>query len=153
MKHITLAALLLAAMLPVQAAVYACKDASGRTTYTQDPRGKNCQTSDLGRPSVYSSVKPSSDSTTYTPRQTAYEGAQPAHEGSPASGGQTIAGGINNEQIAAAQQRLQNAKQALEEGRKVRYGNERNYAKYLERISGLENAVKQAETELNNLSK
>ena len=45
MKHITLAALLLAAMLPVQAAVYACKDASGRTTYTQDPRGKNCQTS------------------------------------------------------------------------------------------------------------
>jgi len=100
MKHITLAALLLAAMLPAQAAVYACKDASGRTTYTQDPRGKNCQTSDLGRPSVYSSVKPSSDSTTYTPRQTAYEGSSP-------SGGQTVAGGINNEQIAAAQQRLQ----------------------------------------------
>ena len=70
-----------------------------------------------------------------------------------ASGGQTVAGGTNNEQITAAQQRLQNAKQALEEGRKVRYGNERNYAKYLERISGLENAVKQAETELNNLSK
>ena len=136
MKHITLAALMLAAMLPAQAAVYACKDASGRTTYTQDPRGKNCQTSDLGRPSVYSSVKPSSDSTTYTPRQTAYEGSS-------ASG----------EQITAAQQRLQNAKQALEEGRKVRYGNERNYAKYLERISGLENAVKQAETELNNLRK
>ena len=135
MKHITLAALLLAAMLPAQAAVYACKDASGRTTYTQDPRGKNCQTSDLGRPSVYSSVKPSSDSTTS------------------ASGGQTVAGGTSNEQVAAAQQRLQNAKQALEEGRKVRYGNERNYAKYLERISGLENAVKQAETELNNLSK
>ena len=146
MKHITLAALLLAAMLPAQAAVYACKDASGRTTYTQDPRGKNCQTSDLGRPSVYSSVKPSSDSTAYTPRQTAYEGSS-------ASGGQTVAGGTNNEQITAAQQRLQNAKQALEEGRKVRYGNERNYAKYLERISGLENAVKQAETELNNLSK
>ena len=62
-------------------------------------------------------------------------------------------GGTNNEQITAAQQRLQNAKQALEEGRKVRYGNERNYAKYLERISGLENAVKQAETELNNLRK
>ena len=142
MKHITLAALLLAAMLPAQAAVYACKDASGRTTYTQDP----CQTSDLGRPSVYSSVKPSSDSTTYTPRQTAYEGSS-------ASGGQTVAGSIDNEQIAAAQQRLQNAKRALEEGRKVRYGNERNYAKYLERISGLENAVKQAETELNNLSK
>lgn len=113
MKHITLAALLLAAMLPAQAAVYACKDASGRTTYTQDPRGKNCQTSDLGRPSVYSSVKPSSDGTTYTPRQTAYEGSS-------ASGEQTVAGGINNEQITAAQQRLQNAKQALEEGRKVR---------------------------------
>ena len=142
MKHITLAALLLTAMLPAQAAVYACKDASGRTTYTQDPRGKNCQTSDLGRPSVYSSVKPSSDGTTYTPRQTAYEGSSAS-----------VAGGINNEQITAAQQRLQNAKQALEEGRKVRYGNERNYAKYLERISGLENAVKQAETELNNLNK
>jgi hypothetical protein len=147
MKHITLATLLLAAILPAQAAVYTCKDASGRTTYTQDPRGKNCQTSDLGRPSVYSSVKPSSDGTTYTPRQTAYEGSS-------ALGEQTVvAGGINNEQITAAQQRLQNAKQALEEGRKVRYGNERNYAKYLERISGLENAVKQAETELNNLSK
>ena len=37
------------------------------------------------------------------------------------------------------------AKKNLEEGKKVRYGNERNYARYLERINGLEKAVRSAQ--------
>ncbi|WP_390893094.1 hypothetical protein [Neisseria bacilliformis] len=39
----------------------------------------------------------------------------------------------------------------MEEGKKIRYGNERNYAKYQARIADLENAVKQAEADLAKL--
>jgi len=35
----------------------------------------------------------------------------------------------------------------------VRYGNERNYARYLERIGKLEEEVNKAQQEVNNLNK
>ena len=44
-----------------------------------------------------------------------------------------------------AKRALNTAKKNLEEGKKVRYGNERNYARYLERINGLEKAVRSAQ--------
>ena len=37
----------------------------------------------------------------------------------------------------------------MEEGKQVRYGNERNYARYQERIKGLENQVKAAQERVN----
>ena len=61
------------------------------------------------------------------------------------------AAAADNSQIQAAQQRLNEARRALDEGRQVRYGNERNYAKYLERIAGLEAAVQQSEQALQQL--
>ena len=56
-------------------------------------------------------------------------------------------------QHQAANERLRQAQQNLEEGRKVRYGNERNYARYLERIGKLEEEVNKAQQEVNNLNK
>ena len=130
MKTKYAAALLLAAALPACAAsVYTCTDSKGRTTYTSTPApGANCAKSDLGRPSTYSSLPP--ERTVYFPP------AAPAVSEQPQSGD---TGG------SEAQQRLVEARKALEEGKKIRYGNERNYAKYLERIGKLEEAVKQAE--------
>ena len=80
------------------------------------------------------------------PRQTAYEGSS-------ASGGQTVAGGTSNEQVAAAQQRP--AKRQTGLGRRPESALRQRTQ--LRQISGTDfrfgNAVKQAETELNNLSK
>ena len=133
MKNILLASILLAASVSAHSAVYTCKDASGRTVYTQDPRG-NCEKSDLGRPSVYSSLP------------------VPAVSVSSAAAVQTDTSAVGNHSAgngqAEARRRVAAAKKALEEGKKVRYGNERNYAKYLERIAKLEADVKEAEAAL-----
>ena len=52
---------------------------------------------------------------------------------------------VNPTDVGAAKRALDTAKKNLEEGKKVRYGNERNYARYLERINGLEKAVRSAQ--------
>ena len=132
--------------LPATAAVYSCKDASGRIVYTQTPNGSGCEKNELGAPAIYTSVKPAATAYTYAaaPENSAYEG-QTAPSASTANP-------VDDQRLAAARSRLQEAQKALEEGRKVRYGNERNYAKYLERIAGLEKSVKDAEKQLNDLS-
>ena len=149
MKTKYAAALLLAAAPPACAAsVYTCTDSKGRTTYTSTPApGANCAKSDLGRPAIYSSLPPSPSS--YQSAQT-YE-KQPSEQPSVATLGASQQSTASQEQIAAARRRLSDAKKALEEGKKIRYGNERNYAKYQARIADLENAVKQAEADLAKL--
>ena len=134
MKNILLASVLLAASVSAHSAVYTCKDASGHTVYTQDPRGSNCHKSDLGSPSVYSALPAPAFSVSSA---AATQNNAPATDSRPGDNGQ-----------AEARQRVAAAKKALEEGKKVRYGNERNYAKYLERIAKMEADVKEAEEAL-----
>ena len=47
--------------------------------------------------------------------------------------------------LSSAQNELAQAQKNLEEGKQVRYGNERNYARYQKRIKDLENQVKAIE--------
>ncbi|QEY24521.1 lipoic acid synthetase [Neisseria animalis] len=114
------------------APVFECTDKSGRKLYTQEG-GAHCVVSKLGRPSVYPSAV------------------------APVRGGKVQADMAEQEQAAAmpsakietAQHELAQARSELEAGKQVRYGNERNYAKYLERIADLEGRVKAAEEKLN----
>ncbi len=57
----------------------------------------------------------------------------------------------NSAAIAQAEAEYQNALKALEEGKAVRYGNEKNYVRYQERIQQLQNAVDAAQQKLNQL--
>lgn len=136
MNKLVLGTLLLAlSPAALAAAVFECTDASGRTVYTQSG-GQNCKRNDLGRPSVYSSSLPS-----------AYSGSTGA-----AAAPATETQALPNPEEEAARSGLEQAKKNLEEGKKVRYGNERNYARYLERIQGLENQVKAAQEKVNAAS-
>ncbi|MDO1509142.1 MULTISPECIES: DUF4124 domain-containing protein [unclassified Neisseria] len=126
--------LLLIAAFPASAAsVYECVDKNGQRIYTQNP-GSSCNKTDLGRPAVYTSVpativptRPSSD----TPEKNTDHAL--------------------SAEIRAAQKLLDQAKKNLVEGKQVRYGNERNYVKYQERIQGLEKAVSEAQKKLDGL--
>lgn len=131
MKIIVLAAAaLLVGHLAQAATIYECTDASGRKVYTQDG-GRNCMATRLGTSGRYSSAAP----VTYQTASSAPNAAKTPSHASAAD-------------IDAARQALSRAQTALEEGKKVRLGNERNYTKYLERINGLENNVKAAEQKL-----
>ena len=131
MNKLWISTLLLALTTAVSAApIFECTDSAGRKVYTQ-AGGKNCKASNIGKPSVYTSVPVSTPATPLSPSITehAYDAVA---RGYPA-------------EVDAAKRALDTAKKNLEEGKKVRYGNERNYARYLDRINGLEKAVRSAQ--------
>ncbi|STZ76280.1 DUF4124 domain-containing protein [Bergeriella denitrificans] len=128
MNKIPLTLLLCVCCSSAQAApVFECTDRAGRTLYTQEG-GSRCTPARLGRQTVYSSALPAAPAK-----------AEAAVETAP-----------NNQadDTATARNAVERARAALEAGRQVRYGNERNYAKYLERIGGLEQQLKDAEAAL-----
>ena len=128
-KTVLLALAFLASTAAQAATIYECTDRSGRKVYSQDG-GKNCKASNIGRPSVYTSAP-------------IYQTAAPVAISESTPQANTSA------DLEAAQRELQQAQHALEEGKKVRLGNERNYAKYLEHVQGLENKVEVAKEKVN----
>lgn len=133
MKYFLISSLLAALAVPVSAAdIYTCTDRRGNKIYTQDADSPGCRKADVGRPSVYSSLPAK-------PVAAAPQAGQAASD----SGGE--------EAYAAARQRVADAQKALEEGKKIRYGNERNYARYLNRIAGLEAEVQKAQDDLDKV--
>lgn len=124
--------------LPASAAAYECTDRNGRKTYTSTPQ-PNCRRAELGRISIYTPPPAAS-----APQHSA---SAPPYSFPTTETKETAAVPLAAE-IQAAEQRLVQARKQLEEGRQVRYGSERNYARYLERIKGLENAVSEAERQL-----
>ena len=138
------AAALLAVSFPALAApIYSCTDRNGNTVYTQDPKSGNCNKTSLGSPSTYSS-EPAPVATTSSSAAAPQADTNTAPVADKAS--------TSPEELAAAQQKLQEAQRALDEGKQVRYGNERNYTKYLDRINGLEKDVKAAQDALRQLN-
>lgn len=118
----------------IAAPVYQCIDARGQRSYSQTA-GKNCQPANLGRVGAYTPSAPTAVMATPTlPTPIANE---------------TPSTNVNDVQVA--RERLDEARRNLDAGKHVRYGNERNYAKYLERIAGLEAAVQQSEQVLQQL--
>ncbi|MFD1245226.1 DUF4124 domain-containing protein [Paralysiella testudinis] len=132
--------LMLLTFSAVAAPVYECTNARGQRSYSQTP-AKNCRAANLSSAGFYTAAP----APTTAPVSSSY--AAPDNNITPGS----QAAAVDNSQIQAAQQRLNEARRALDDGRKVRYGNERNYAKYLERIAGLEAAVRQSEQALQQL--
>jgi len=142
MNKLILSTLLLAfSVVATASPVFECIDKSGRKTYTQTG-GKNCKPGNIGRPSVYTSAAPSAHSASAS----AASGNVPSEQMPPPP-----ASAMHGS--SSAQNELAQAQKNLEEGKQVRYGNERNYARYLERIGKLEEEVNKAQQEVNNLNK
>ena len=116
------------------AQIYECTDSRGNHSYSEVPKGKNCHSvSNLGGNfSTTSAYKP-----VVTTPDTNSKDADSAAPNQP-----------DQAAISAARKNLADAKKALEDGKKIRMGNERNYVRYQERIKGLEDAVKSRQQDL-----
>lgn len=129
MMKFTVLCLALLTTMPVAAEVYQCPKANGGNEYTADYR-EGCTSANLERINSYES---SNTGTTSGSPSVSYHNtgnSQPKARSNP------------------KQQALAKAQQRLEEGKKQRLGNERNYAKYQERIRRLEEDVAKAEKNL-----
>ncbi|PIT14220.1 lipoic acid synthetase [Snodgrassella alvi] len=118
------------------AQVYECIDSRGNHSYVEIPKGKNCHpASNLGvNFSTTSAYKPAPSYSTTIAKET---DSTASNQPNPAA-------------VATARKNLADAQKALEEGKKVRLGSERNYARYQERIKGLEDVVKARQQELDS---
>lgn len=135
-KSLILATLCTLISTSALAQIYECTDSRGNHSYSEVPKGKNCHSvSNLGGNfSTTSAYKPA----VATP-DTNSKDADSAARNQP-----------DQAAISAARKNLTDAKKALEDGKKIRMGNERNYVRYQERIKGLEDAVKSRQQDLDN---
>ncbi|ORF01101.1 hypothetical protein BGI05_04255 [Snodgrassella alvi] len=133
-KSLILATLCTLISTSALAQIYECTDSRGNHSYSEVPKGKNCHSvSNLGGNfSTTSAYKPA----VATP-DTNSKDADSAVRNQP-----------DQAAISAARKNLADAKKALEDGKKIRMGNERNYVRYQERIKGLEDAVKSRQQDL-----
>jgi hypothetical protein len=118
------------------AEIYKKVDEKGRVTYSNVPE-KGAKKVDLQPLSVVPSTKPP-------------EPARASEEDRPQTDDAALAARRRElqDKIAAEEQLVQQARQALKEGEAVRLGNERNYQKYLDRVQGLKDNVAQHEKNL-----
>lgn len=135
-KFLILATLCTLISTSALAQIYECTDSRGNHSYSEVPKGKNCHSvSNLGGNfSTTSAYKPA-----VTTPDTNSKDADSAARNQP-----------DQAAISAARKNLADAKKALEDGKKIRMGNERNYVRYQERIKGLEDAVKSRQQDLDN---
>lgn len=132
MKKSILCVLVLSLLSSVSFAetVYVCPKKGGGSEYTTVPK-PNCKEMEQKQLTTYQAVRYSESS--YS---------------SPSSSSNSV-NTDNNSGKRAAEERLEQAKRELEEAKSTRNGNERNYARYQERIKPFEDRVREAEAELN----
>ncbi|MDN0084468.1 DUF4124 domain-containing protein [Crenobacter sp. SG2305] len=129
------------------APVYKYVDQSGNVTYTNVPVPGAQQ---IKLPPLQSdSPRP----TPLRPRSTSGNAASGAVQIAPSTQKQRDAGRrqILEQELSNERKALTDARQALADGQAVRNGNERNYAKYQERIQKLQDAVTEREKNIQAL--
>jgi uncharacterized membrane protein YqiK len=130
--------------------IWSCRDKDGRTYVTnlrEDTSGKNCRVVQQTRVQV-------------VPAPAAGKSAPKAAPGSfPKENSQARASArerqreILERELAQEQTQLAQARKELEEQESVRYGNERNYAKVLERLQKYKDAVEVHEKNVESLKR
>ena len=130
---LALGVLCLAAASPAKADIYKCLAADGRVTYS-NVADKNCKRMNLEPlPTIPAPAK----AATRTPTPTAFpkveEGAQKARDNDRRR--------ILESELSAEQKNLEQAKKELAAQEEVRYGDERNYQKMLDRLQPFKDKV------------
>lgn len=129
--------------------IYKCLDASGRPSYTNDKRetaGRKCElvTTQINvAPPPQVKQAPAARSPASFPKETPRERAN-------AAGRQRD---ILEKELATEEQLLTKARQALAEQEQVRMGDERNYARVLERLQPFQDSVQTHEKNIEALKR
>lgn len=118
------------------AKIYECTDKHGNHIYSETPNGKNCRLNNSTAGS-FSTVP-------------AYQAATKTSDLEEDDFYNNNKKPVDSSAVKTARKNLQDAEKALEEGKKIRLGNERNYVFYLKRIKGLEENVQARQKELND---
>ena len=144
-------ATLLCGGVHAQSAIYKCVDAQGRVEFT-DVSKAGCKSLDL--PSSYAAPARRSGATSR-------QGSAPTPVASPANFPRVDTSvqkardddrrGILNEELRAEEKKLADLKVTFNSGEPERQGNEKNYAKYQERVASMKDDISRAERNIDAL--
>ncbi|MGK5025534.1 DUF4124 domain-containing protein [Janthinobacterium sp. RB2R34] len=139
--RMALAAALLGAASLAHGQLYVCSDAQGHKTYTDKRENAACKLLDLPG-AMTEPPRRSAPPAAPNARPPAQAGATPATAFPRVDGAEQRARDLDRRQILqdelrSEEQKLAAQRQELNEGQPERQGNERNYAKYLERVAQL----------------
>lgn len=130
--------------------IWSCRDSDGRTHVTnlrEDTRGKNCRIVQQTRVQVVPAPSGNKPAAKAAPGSFPKEDSQ-ARASARERQREILEGELEREQSLVAQSR-----KALEEQESVRYGDERNYARVLERLQKYKDAVELHEKNVESLKR
>jgi hypothetical protein len=128
--------------------IWSCKDKEGRTTVTnqkEDTAGKNCRVVQQSRVQVVPATAPASKPGAKSPT------AFPKEDANARAAAKARQRDILERELAQEQQLLEQARKDLSAQEAVRYGDERNYARVLERLQPYRDNVERHEKNVESL--
>lgn len=142
----------------VQAQIYRCVDAAGHKEYTDRKKGSHCVALDLPDPVIAAPVRreapaarPRQSSAAATPAVAA--GAFPRVDSVEQKARDADRRQILTDELNAEMQKLGELRGEFSNGEPERRGDERNYAKYQERVANLKTAIARSEQNVEALKR
>ncbi|MYM39121.1 DUF4124 domain-containing protein [Duganella qianjiadongensis] len=136
--------------------IYKCTSPTGSVEYTDVNRGKQCKAMDLPGVVVAAPPKhsvPAAPAGRLGAPAALVPGEFPRVDAAQQRARDNDRRGILEEELRAEQQKLAEQRKAYNNGEPERQGDERNYAKYLERVAGMRDSISRTEKNIDALKR
>jgi hypothetical protein len=146
--------LALLACSAAQGQIYKCEPPGGSVEYTDINRGRHCKLMDLPGLTVPAPTRRVAPSPRNAPSQpVGVPGDFPRVDSAEQKARDADRRGILEEELKAEMQKLADLRREFNGGEPERRGDERNYAKYQERVAGLRDSISRSEKNVDALKR
>jgi hypothetical protein len=133
--------------------IYLCVDASGHKELTDTRKGANCKPLDLPNPSIPAPAREGSRLRPPPAAPAAAPGSFPRVDSAEQKARDADRRAILNDELNTETKKLAELRKEFNNGEPERRGDERNYAKYLDRVATLKDSIARSEQNVEALKR
>lgn len=138
---------------PVQAQIYKCVSPNGSIEYTDVNRGSHCKSMDLPGTVIPAPARRQGTPARSVPAPATTPGDFPRVDSAEQRARDADRRGILEEELKSETQKLAELRKEFNNGEPERRGDERNYAKYLDRVAGMRDSISRSEKNIEALKR